>query len=150
MRDKSTRVLVLCTGNSCRSQMAEGWLNELYGDRIEAHSAGSQPSGYVHPRAIEVMGEAGVDISAGRSKSLYEFIDQPFDVVLTVCDSAAETCPVFPGPGRRVHRDFYDPARAEGTEREVLNTFRRVRDEIREWLDELFGQVRSDASDGVG
>lgn len=139
MSDNKLRVLVLCTGNSCRSQMAEGWLNEIYGDRVEAYSAGSQPSGYVHPNAVAVMGEVGIDISGGRSKSLQEFVDQPFDAVLTVCDSAAEACPVFPGPAARVHRDFYDPARAEGTDDEVLGVFRRVRDEIRRWLDELFG-----------
>lgn len=139
MSDSKMRVLVLCTGNSCRSQMAEGWLNTLYGDRVEAFSAGSQPSGYVHPNAVGAMREAGIDISGGRSKSLREFIDQPFDAVLTVCDSAAEACPVFPGPAMRIHRDFRDPAHAEGSDDEVMGVFRRVRDEIREWLDELFG-----------
>jgi arsenate reductase len=135
------RVLVLCTGNSCRSQMAEGWLKALYPDRLEAHSAGSQPAGYVHPLAVQVMAEAGVDISAGRSKSLTEFLDQPFDYVLTVCDSAAEACPVFPGPARRVHRDFTDPAKVTGSEQEVLDAFRRVRDEIKAWLAEVFADL---------
>ena len=133
------RVLVLCTGNSCRSQMAEGWLRALYPDRIEAYSAGSQPAGYVHPLAVQVMAEAGVDISAGHSKSLNEFLEQRFDYVLTVCNSAAEACPVFPGPARRVHRDFTDPAKAEGSPDEVLAVFRRVRDEIKVWLIEIFG-----------
>jgi arsenate reductase len=119
--------------------MAEGWLRALYPDRIEAHSAGSQPAGYVHPLAVRVMAEAGVDISAGRSKSLNEFLDQQFDYVLTVCNSAAEACPVFPGPARRVHRDFTDPAKVTGSEQEVLESFRRVRDEIKAWLIELFG-----------
>ncbi len=135
------RVLVLCTGNSCRSQMAEGWLKALYPDRIEAHSAGAQPAGYVHPLAVQVMAEAGIDISAGRSKSLTEFLDQPFDYVLTVCDSAAEACPVFPGPARRVHRDFTDPAKVTGSEQEVLDAFRRVRDEIKAWLAEVFADL---------
>ncbi len=134
-------VLVLCTGNSCRSQMAEGWLNALYGDRLRAVSAGSAPSGYVHPKAVQVMAEAGIDISDGRSKSLEEFLDEPFDYVLTVCDSAAEACPVFPGPGQRVHRDFIDPAAALGSDDEVLAVFRRVRDEIRDWLADLMAKV---------
>ena len=134
------RVLVLCTGNSCRSQMAEGWLRALYGDRIEAYSAGSDPAGYVHPLAVRVMAEAGVDISGGRSRHMGEFLGQPFDYVLTVCDSAAEACPTFPGKAERFHRDFYDPARAAGSEEEQLAVFRRVRDEIRAWLEELFGE----------
>jgi arsenate reductase len=92
----------------------------------------------VHPKAVEVMGEAGIDISEGRSKHMSEFIEQPFDYVLTVCDSAAEACPVFPGPGKRVHRDFFDPAKAEGDDEQVLAVFRRVRDEIKVWLDEIF------------
>jgi arsenate reductase len=138
MSDEKQQVLVLCTGNSCRSQMAEGWINTLYGDRAAAVSAGSQPSGYVHPQAVAAMAEVGIDISEGRSKHLNEFLDRAFDLVLTVCDSAAEACPVFPGPARRVHRDFYDPAQATGTDAEVQATFRRVRDEIREWLAELF------------
>jgi arsenate reductase len=132
------QVLFLCTGNSCRSQMAEGWLNALYGDRIIALSAGSAPSGYVHPGAIEAMHEVGIDISEGRSKSMEEFLGREFDYVLTVCDSAAEACPVFPGPAKRVHRDFTDPAKAEGSDEEVMAVFRRVRDEIREWLGDLF------------
>lgn len=140
MADDRLNVLVLCTGNSCRSQMAEGWLNAQYGDRITAQSAGSAPSGYVHPGAIEAMREVGIDISDGRSKSMNEFLGEAFDYVLTVCDSAAETCPVFPGPAQRVHRDFTDPAKAEGSDEEVMAVFRRVRDEIRAWLEDLFGE----------
>lgn len=140
MTDDRLDVLVLCTGNSCRSQMAEGWLNALYGDRITALSAGSAPSGYVHPGAIEAMREVGIDISGGRSKSMEEFLGREFDYVLTVCDSAAEACPVFPGPAKRVHRDFTDPAKAEGSDEEVMAVFRRVRDEIREWLGDLFDE----------
>jgi arsenate reductase len=136
MADKQ-RILVLCTGNSCRSQMAEGWLKQLYPDRVEAFSAGSRPAGYVHPLAVRVMAEVGVDITGAVSKHLSAFIDQPFDKVVTVCDSAAEACPVFPGPARRYHRDFTDPARAPGAEDERLAIFRRVRDQIREWLAEI-------------
>jgi len=135
------RVLVLCTGNSCRSQMAEGWINTLYGDRAKAVSAGSQPSGYVHPEAVAAMAEVGIDIGGGRSKHLNEFLDREFDLVLTVCDSAAEACPVFPGPARRVHRDFFDPAKATGSDTEVQAAFRRVRDEIRDWLSDLFDTI---------
>lgn len=139
MDDDRIRVLVLCTGNSCRSQMAEGWLSALYGERIAAFSAGSKPAGYVHPKAVQVMAEVGVDLGGARSKSLEEFLGQHFDYVLTVCDSAAEACPVFPGPARRFHRDFPDPAKAQGSEEEVLAVFRKVRDAIRAWLEELFG-----------
>jgi arsenate reductase len=147
MTEDMMRVLVLCTGNSCRSQMAAGWLNALYGDRMVAFSAGSSPAGYVHPRAVEVMAETGVDLSGARSKHLEEFLGQRFEYVLTVCDSAAEACPVFPGPARRFHRDFFDPALAQGSNEEVLTTFRRVRDEIREWLGELF-EVSAAAGSG--
>lgn len=148
MLQPKLKVLFLCTGNSCRSQMAEGWLNSRYAGQVSASSAGSDPSGYVHPLAVRVMGEAGIDLSGGHSKHLNEFLDESFDMVLTVCDSAAEACPVFPGRARRVHRDFTDPAKAEGSEDEVLEVFRRVRDEIRDWLDELFaGQGESNRTD---
>ncbi len=130
------RVLVLCTGNSARSQMAEGWLRARAGDRFEVFSAGSRPAGYVLPGAIQALAEIGIDISDARSKSLQEFIGQPFDCVLTVCDSAAENCPVFLGPGKRHHRDFTDPAKYAGEEQ--IAVFRRVRDEIAVWLTELF------------
>lgn len=138
--EDTLRVLVLCTGNSCRSQMAEGWLNSRYAGQVRASSAGSDPSGYVHPLAVRVMDEIGIDISEGRSKHLNEFLDESFDMVLTVCDSAAEACPVFPGRAARAHRDFTDPAKVEGSEEEVLKVFRWVRDEIRDWLDELFAE----------
>ncbi len=137
MSDKQ-RILVLCTGNSCRSQMAEGYLNTLFNDRIKAFSAGSQPSGYIHPLAVKVMSEDGIDIGSGRSKSMSEFFNQPFDVVITVCDSAREACPVFPGGGEKLHHSFYDPAEAEGSEEEKLEVFRRVRDQIKAWLTERF------------
>jgi len=135
------RVLILCTGNSARSQMAEGWLNHLAGDRFQAFSAGSAPVGYVHPLAIRVMAEAGVDISHGRSKSMNEFLDQPFDYVITVCAPAAEACPVYPGSARRLHRPIDDPAEATGSEEERLAAFRRVRDEIRAQLETFITEV---------
>ncbi len=131
------RVLFLCTGNSARSQMAEGWLRHLAGDRFDACSAGTHPSA-VNPLAIAVMRERDIDISHHRSKSLNEFLGQPFDFVITVCDQAAEACPTFPGPARRRHWSFPDPAAAPGDEAERLVAFRSVRDALearmREWL----------------
>ena len=123
------RVLVLCTGNSCRSQMGEAWLRHDLGASVEAFSAGTKPS-FVHPRAIQVMAEAGVDLSGHTSKSVESLRGVAFDLVVTVCDSAREACPVFPGARKTVHRAFEDPAHA-GTGDEALPLFRRVRDEIR-------------------
>ena len=127
------RVLILCTGNSARSQMAEGLLRHDSGDRFDVESAGTAPS-RVRPEAIRVMEELGIDISRHRSKHVDEFVGQSFDAVLTVCDNANENCPVFPGLARRVHHAFTDPAALEGTEAERLVLFRRVRDEIRDYL----------------
>ena len=124
------RVLILCTGNSCRSQMAEGLWRQLGGKAWEVYSAGSNPAGYVHPRAIEVMREIGLDISRQESKSLDRFRDEPFDLVITVCDRARESCPVFPGARETLHWPFPDPAHATGSEAEVLAAFRTVRDQI--------------------
>ena len=132
MPDKK-RVLILCTGNSARSQMAEGLLRHDAGDLFEAFSAGTRPS-RVRPEAIEVMRELGIDISSQRSKSVDEFMDQLFDYVLTVCDNAKESCPVFPGKTVTMHRGFEDPAAFEGSPDERLAHFRRVRDELREYL----------------
>lgn len=125
------RVLVLCTGNSCRSQMAEGWLRRDLGEVVEAHSAGTHPS-FVHPLAIRVMAEAGVDLSAHKSKSVSRYWEEPFDVVVTVCDSAREACPNFPGARKQLHESIPDPVLsvAEGEER-ALERFREVRDLIR-------------------
>jgi arsenate reductase len=117
--------------------MAEGWLRHLAGDRYEALSAGAKPSGYVHPLAIQAMAEVGVDISQHRSKSIDEFAGQSIDLLVTVCDNARESCPVFAGAKRTVHHSFEDPARATGSEEEKLAVFRRVRDEIRAWVEEL-------------
>lgn len=131
--DERQRVLILCTGNSARSQMAEGLLRHDAGDKFEVFSAGVEPS-FVRPQAIEAMRETGIDISGHRSKSVEEFSGQEFDYVITVCDNANERCPVFPGKTRRIHWSFDDPAAAEGNEEARLAVFRRVRDEIRERL----------------
>ena len=130
------RVLILCTGNSARSQMAEGLLRHLgnaEGDRFEVESAGTRP-GRVRPEAIAVMRELGIDISGHRSKSVDEFAGQRFDYVLTVCDNARESCPIYPGHANRLHHSFDDPAAVKGDEEERLAAFRRVRDEIRDYL----------------
>jgi arsenate reductase len=137
MSDKK-RVLILCTGNSARSQMAEGLLRHLAGDRFEVESAGVEPS-HVRPQAIAAMQEIGIDISGHRSKSVDEFSGQEFDYVITVCDNALERCPVFPGKTERIHWSFDDPANAEGDETAVLAVFRRVRDEIENRLREFIG-----------
>ncbi len=126
------RILILCTGNSCRSQMAEGFLKSF--DRnLEVYSAGTFPAGKVHPRAIAVMKEVGIDISQARSKGVDQFLDKEFDYVITVCDHAKETCPVFTGKVKhRLHIGFDDPVEAVGSEEYVMAEFRRVRDEIRD------------------
>ncbi len=123
------KVLILCTGNSARSQMAEGLLRHEAGDRFEVSSAGTEPT-EVRPEAIAVMQELGIDISHHRSKSVDEFLDRKFDYVITVCDNARESCPVFPGTARYVHWSLEDPARARGPENERRLVFRRIRDEI--------------------
>ncbi len=134
-----TKVLILCTGNSCRSQMAEGFLRAFGGDSYEAHSAGTAPS-TVNPLAVEVMREAGVDISQQRSKNVTEYLGQHFPVIITVCDNAAKNCPIFPGPALRLHWPLQDPAEATGRPEEKIAIFHKVRDEIalrvRSWLTE--------------
>jgi arsenate reductase (thioredoxin) len=125
------RVLILCTGNSARSQMAEGLLRSMAGDRFEVFSAGTKPVG-LNPNAVSALADVGIDISGNRSKSVNEFSDQQFDFVITVCDNAREACPVFPGPGKRLHHSFPDPAAAPaGSQPEA---FRVVRKQISEWL----------------
>lgn len=130
------RVLILCTGNSARSQMAEGWLRHAGRDRFEVHSAGSHPAGEVHPQAILAMAELDIDLSGHTSKSMNLFLEQPFDFVLTVCDQAAEACPYFPGGGQRLHNSFIDPAAAPADAQPAI--FRQVRDQIIAWLDDTF------------
>jgi arsenate reductase len=127
-------VLILCTGNSCRSHMGEGILRALAGDLLEAQSAGSRPAGYVHPVAVEVMREIGIDISGHESKSLDKFMHQQVHTVITVCGNVDQICPTFPGQVQRIHHGFDDPAHAEGTPEEIRAAFRRVRDEIRRFL----------------
>lgn len=127
------RVLILCTGNSARSQMAEGILRSIAGDRFDVASAGVAPS-RVRPEAVEAMRDIGVDISTHRSKSVDEFLEERFDYVITVCDNAKESCPVFPGNAERIHWSFDDPAAYEGTDDEKLSEFIRVRDQIFEKL----------------
>lgn len=139
MTDKK-RVLILCTGNSARSQMAEGLLRDLAGDRFDVVSAGTIAS-FVRPQAINAMAEIGIDISGYRSKSLDEFITTPFDYVITVCDNANQNCPIFPGKALRIHWSFDDPALASGSEDEQRGVFRRVRDEIRAKLAELISKT---------
>lgn len=126
----SKKVLILCTGNSCRSQMAEAVVNHFLRDQWQAFSAGTQPSGYVHPLARRALDEIGIHHD-GRSKSAEDFRGQDFDVVITVCDDAAENCPVWLGKGKRVHIGFPDPALAQGSEEEKMAIFRKVRDDIR-------------------
>lgn len=130
-------VLILCTGNSCRSQMAEGLLRHLAGDTIDARSAGSHPAGYVHPLAVAVMAEIGIDLAGHRSKNLDEFLNRPIHAVLTVCGDVDQICPAFPGQVERLHRRFDDPGKVQGPPDEMLTAFRRVRDEIRDYLQEL-------------
>lgn len=131
------RVLFLCTGNSCRSQMAEGFLRHMASDKFEVFSAGVKPT-QVNPLAIKVMAEVGIDISKHRSKSAVEFIGQKFDYVITVCDNAKQACPAFPVEYEKIHWDLEDPAEADGSEEEKIAIFRKIRDEIRQriakWL----------------
>lgn len=129
--DHAPLVLILCTGNSCRSHLAEGILRAAVGDRLRVASAGSKPAGYVHPLAIQVMKEIGIDISRHQSKHLNDFLPQPVETVITVCGNADQACPMFPGQVNRHHWGFDDPAQATGTDQEKLVVFRRVRDEIR-------------------
>lgn len=135
------KVLFLCTGNSCRSQMAEAIVNARLGAEWQAVSAGTKPAGYVHPGALAALSEIGIR-HEGRSKLADEFKGVDFDLVVTVCDSAAEECPVWLGKGRRTHHSFPDPAKAEGTEDEIMNVFRAVRDDIeKEMIALLMGHV---------
>ena len=130
------KVLFLCTGNSCRSQIAEGWARHLKGDVIEPYSAGIRPIG-VNPRAIKVMAEAGVDILAQKSEHIDELPGIDFDYVITLCDNAREHCPVFGGRAKVIHKPFDDPYFASGNEEQILTTFRKVRDDIRTFVETM-------------
>ena len=131
MSSPKPTVLILCTGNSCRSHLAEGILRAVAGDFLDVASAGSKPAGHVHPMAIQVMQEIGIDISRHTSKHMNEFMARPVETVITVCGHADQACPIFPGQVNRHHWPFDDPAHAAGTDEEKLAVFRRVRDEIR-------------------
>jgi arsenate reductase len=128
-------ILILCTGNSCRSHIAEGLLRAAAGDLLDVHSAGSNPAGYVHPLAIKAMGELGLDISAHTSKHMNDFLEREVHTVITVCGNADQACPMFPGQVHRHHWGFDDPAHAPGDEAAQLEVFRRVRDEIKKVFD---------------
>lgn len=128
------RLLFLCTGNSCRSQMAEGFLKHIGGDKFEAYSAGVNPT-QVNPLSVKVMDEVGIDISGQRSKSVAEFQNQQFDYVVTVCDNAKQTCPIFPGECEKIHWNLEDPAQAQGSEDDKIAFFRKIRDEIRQKIE---------------
>ena len=138
-------VLILCTGNSCRSHMAEGILRAEVKGVVDVFSAGSKPAGYVHPLSIKVLAEIGIDIAAHTSKHMNEFLTRPIATVITVCGNADQACPTYPGQLNRHHWGFEDPAHAKGTEEEVLNEFRRVRDEIRK----VFGAYAAGLREGA-
>jgi arsenate reductase len=142
------RLLFLCTGNSARSQMAEGFVNHLKSDRWEAVSAGTELSGYIHPMAVQAMAELGIDISGQRSKSVSEFREDALDLVITVCGGAAENCPLWLGQGRVKHIGFSDPAAATGTDAERLEAFRQVRDGLRERILPYLDQFDTSVEEG--
>ena len=138
MTETKKKILVLCTGNSCRSQMAEGYLRYYFGKKAEVYSAGVETHG-VNPRAIKIMAEDNIDLSNHTSNHVDEYKNIDFDLVLTVCDHAREVCPYFPSGAEKVHQNFPDPAKANGTEEEVMAEFRRVRELIKEYCKKLAG-----------
>ena len=143
--DSRPTVLILCTGNSCRSHMAEGILRAAAGDWLDVQSAGSNPAGYVHPLAIKALAEIDIDISGHQSKHMNEFLDRDVETVITVCGNADQACPMFPGQMNRHHWGFDDPAHASGDEAEQFAVFRRVRDEIKRTF-EAYADGRRDQS----
>ena len=140
--DTKPTVLILCTGNSCRSHMAEGILKSVAGESLNVQSAGSNPAGYVHPLAIKVLGEIGIDISSNSSKHMNEFLQQDVETVITVCGNADQACPVYPGQVNRFHWPFADPAKAEGSEEEIWAMFQTIRNEIQKVFTE-YGEERA-------
>jgi arsenate reductase len=134
------KILVLCTGNSCRSQIAEGYLRHFGGDQVAVYSAGVETHG-VNPRAVETMKADGIDISGHTSNHLTEYLQIPFDLILTVCDHAQEACPVFPGHAKKIHHNFPDPAKATGTEEEIRASFRQVRDQLKIYCQALIDSI---------
>jgi arsenate reductase len=153
MNTEKPTILILCTGNSCRSHLAEGLLRAATGDLFNVASAGSKPAGYVHPLAIEAMKEIGIDISAHTSKHMNEFLEGTVETVITVCGNADQACPIYPGQVNRHHWPFEDPAHATGTEEEKMAMFRRVRNEIRRvftaYADGRRDQMKAEAKKGV-
>ena len=143
------KVLFLCTGNSCRSQIAEALVNAQWSARWQAFSAGTRPAGYVHPNAIQALAEIGIQ-HRGVSKHSDQYKGTAFDLVVTVCDSAAEDCPVWLGEGIKVHHSFIDPADAQGSADEVMQVFRQVRDQIRSWLPQLLADKKESGNDYPG
>ena len=139
------KVLFLCTGNSCRSQMAEGWARHLKGDVIEAYSAGVNPAS-LSRRAVRVMADAGVDISGQKSKHIDDVIGIQFDYVVTVCNNAREHCPVFPGRAKRIHKTFEDPSFVQGTKNEIMAAFTKTRDQIRLFIEKMPENLESEGS----
>lgn len=142
-------VIFLCTGNSCRSQIAEAVVNAKYGDRWQAFSAGTKPAGYVHPMAVKVLAEIGIH-HHGISKNVSEYQNQDFDLVITVCDSAAEECPIWLRPGKQVHLPFPDPAKVKGNDKQVLSIFQEVRDQIAKQLPDLLNEIYIEIRNGAG
>ena len=142
-------VLILCTGNSCRSHMAEGILRDVAGDLLDVQSAGSDPAGSVHPLAIRALADIGIDISANTSKHMNEFLERDIETVITVCDSADHACPTYHGQANRHHWPFPDPAKAKGSEAEIWNAFEQVRDDIRRVFTD-YGQARMKAGQALG
>ena len=140
--NEKIKVLFLCTGNSCRSQMAEGWAQHLKSDVIDAYSAGIRPIG-VSSRAIKTMAEAGVDISTHTSKSIDDLGDVDFDYVVTLCDNAAQNCPIFPGKAKVIHKPFKDPYFASGSEKQVMAEFRKVREQIKAFIETIPASLKS-------
>ena len=131
---KRTKILVLCTQNSCRSQMAEGLIRQGYGDRVEVFSAGSKPAEQVHPFAVEALKRRGIDISSHVPKSVMKFMDESFDIIITTCDSARATCPFFPGNAEHIHWDIQDPTSAEGDPEEILAAFEKTADLLESYI----------------
>ena len=141
------RVLILCTGNSCRSQMAEVLWRELAGDQWDVYSAGSKPAGYVHPLAIQALQESGLNVAGLASKAMEPFIEQPIELVVTVCDHAKASCPLVNGTEQTLHWPFDDPAEATGSEQEKVCEFRRIRDEIKQTIEEFLGRKHNNGPD---
>ena len=140
---KKARILVLCTQNSCRSQMAEGLILQKYGDRVDVVSAGAKPADKVHPMAVEAIKRRGIDISNNVPKNVMQFMDESYDIIITTCDSARATCPFFPGNAEHIHWDIQDPASAEGSQEEILAVFMKTADTFSSHIDDLEKKIEA-------